>query len=72
MANGLKSVAQRDSTTTPVQALLMMNGSFSLGRATNWRIGVIQQAEDCDAAMNYAFLVTWGRVPTSDELAGRT
>ncbi len=33
MANGLKSVAVRNSTTTPTQALLMINGSYPLGRA---------------------------------------
>ena len=34
MANGLKSVAERDMTTTPIQALLMFNGPYCLERAS--------------------------------------
>ena len=69
MANGLKSVAGRDSTTTPVQALLMMNGSFSLGRAAKLadRLQKHEHA-DRDALLHHAFRLTWGRGPTNDEL----
>lgn len=69
MANGLKSVAGRGSTTTPVQALLMMNGSFALGRAAKLAERLQkQEAADCDALLRHAFRLTWGRRPTDDEL----
>ncbi len=69
MANGLKSVAQREATTTPLQALLLMNGSFTLEQAQAFGKRLQQQFDDLDAALQYAFRASWGRPPAAEELA---
>jgi hypothetical protein len=81
MANGLKSVPQRNRTTTPTQSLLMINGEFALQRgnklaerlpdsfaANGATIGAKSDATVADM-LNHAFRLTWGREPTEQELA---
>ncbi len=70
MANGLKSVAVRDATTTPLQALLLFNGEYALARARSMAKR-LSQTEDQDASelLQSAFLWTWGRSPSDDELS---
>jgi mono/diheme cytochrome c family protein len=69
-ANGLTSVAERTNTTTPTQALLMVNGGFTLACATKMaervRDGRFQSRAD---ALDYAFRLAWGREPTFVERA---
>lgn len=67
IANGLKSVGQRNSTTTPTQALMMINGSFTLERAQKMarRLGSLK---DDRQRVQRATLLAWGRSPTADEL----
>jgi cytochrome c553 len=62
MANGLKSVAERNSTTTPTQALMMINGDYPLARAkafakhlTGLKFGTTDQL------VQFAFHSTIGR-----------
>ena len=70
VANGLKSVAERNSTTTPTQSLMMINGDYTLGRAQKL---AEQLAKDDfatpDEMLRHAFRLTWGREPTESELA---
>ena len=69
MANGLKSVAQRDATTTPTQSLLLFNGQFGLARAHKMAEG-LKQGEQRTARqiLQQAYLWTWGRDPSDAEL----
>jgi hypothetical protein len=69
LANGLKSVSQRDTTTTPIQALLMINGDYALGRARKLaaRLGQRPDATPSDTLRD-AFRLAWGREPTTFEL----
>ena len=67
---GLKSVALRNTTTTPTQSLLMMNGDYSLGRAKKFAQRLQAQSfADTEARLRYAFRLAWGRVPNQRELA---
>lgn len=69
IANGLKSVAQRDTTTTPTQSLFMINGDYPLERAKKLserlRAGGWGEAQEL---LRQGFLLTWGRPPTAPEL----
>ncbi len=69
-ANGLTSVAVRDNTTTPTQALLMLNNNYVLGRsaALAERLLARESATPWDL-LSDAFRLTWGRAPTTNELA---
>ena len=66
-ANGLKSVGQRSSTTTPVQALMMINGDYTLGHARKMAARLGQLAGD-EQRVRSAIQWTWGRQPTAQEL----
>ncbi|RMF38729.1 MAG: DUF1549 domain-containing protein [Planctomycetota bacterium] len=68
MANGLHSVAVRDATTTPLQALLMINGSFALDQARHLAERLISEVGEEPAALaERAFFVAWGRLPSAAE-----
>ena len=70
MANGLKSVAVRDTTTTPMQALLLFNGNYALQRAEQMQRRILQAVgPDPVRVVQLACLSTWGREPTAEELA---
>ncbi|MEX0819377.1 MAG: PSD1 and planctomycete cytochrome C domain-containing protein, partial [Pirellulaceae bacterium] len=70
VANGLKSVAQRNRTTTPTQSLLMINGDYSLGRAKPFADELSKrQFASAEEMLQYAFRLAWGRPPTDSELA---
>jgi hypothetical protein len=69
VANGLKSVAQRDTTTTPIQSLLLINGQYVLGRAQRLGERLGQRDAVPSEALSYVFRLTWGREPSSSELA---
>jgi hypothetical protein len=68
MANGLQSVAQRNTTTTPTQSLLMLNGPFVLQRARQMarRLTPVS-SETFNETLRHAFRMAWGRIPTSWE-----
>ena len=81
VANGLKSVPERNRTTTPIQSLLMINGEFAIERGerlakrllraySSSDDAAIDTAADESAAtmLAYAFRMTWGREPTDAEL----
>jgi hypothetical protein len=69
MAGGLSSVSQRIGTTTPTQALLMINGDYVLARAK--KLGGRMRncgAETCAGSLTHGFRLAWGRYPTDAEL----
>jgi mono/diheme cytochrome c family protein len=70
MANGLKSVAVRDATTTPTQALLLFNGKYGLARAEKLaeRILAVHPKQPPAQLVEEACWWTWGRPPNLDEL----
>lgn len=69
-AAGLKSVATRNTTTTPTQSLLLFNGEYALGRARKLaeRLLTGEHARAADLVCD-AVLRAWGREPTEAELA---
>ncbi len=72
--DGFNSSAKRSVTTTPTQSLLMMNGAWSLGRATALarRVdGLVPTDSASDLRQEVASIawqLAYGRVPTNDEL----
>jgi hypothetical protein len=65
---GLKSVGQRDSTTTPTQALLMLNGDSCQQRSSQLAHRLQQHATNSPGErLEYAFRLAWGRTPTPSE-----
>ncbi len=69
-ANGLASVAKRNETTTPTQALIMVNSEYTLQLATKFG-GRLRKLEPkgVEVALSYGFRTAWGREPTPEELA---
>ncbi|MCU0712433.1 MAG: PSD1 and planctomycete cytochrome C domain-containing protein [Pirellula sp.] len=67
MANGLQSISVRDSTTTPMQSLTLLNNRFVLDRAKRMAISVREQSNSVDEAIDRMFLLTWGRPPDPSE-----
>lgn len=68
VANGLQSVAVRDTTTTPTQSLLLLNGKYALQRAKKLSDRLLAHSQDPQDVLYGAFLSTWGRGPTPGEL----
>ena len=68
-ADGLTSTSQRNTTTTPTQALMLINGAYTLDRAAKFaeRIRGVE-FENREAALDFAFRTVWGRSPTDAEL----
>ncbi|MBC8355681.1 MAG: PSD1 domain-containing protein [Planctomycetes bacterium] len=70
VANGLKSVSERNSTTTPTQSLMMINGDYTLGRAKKLAEQLAKDKSTAvDEMLQRAFRVAWGRMPTETELS---
>jgi hypothetical protein len=70
VANGLKSVAERNMTTTPLQSLMMINGDWILGRAKKFAERLKKQKLESSAeTVRHATRLAWGREPSSDELS---
>ena len=70
VSNGLKSVSQRNTTTTPTQSLLMINGDYTLARARKMAEQLqAQEFSTLAETLTYACRTTWGREPTESELA---
>ena len=76
MADGLKSVSERNVTTTPTQSLLMINGSYVLARAKAFaeRLQQAAKVEEATPAalLRRAFRMAWGRAPRDEELRRAT
>jgi hypothetical protein len=70
--NGLTSVAKRNETTTPIQALNLFNGDYVVGRAKKMAEAILADVETPDAAIALAFQRAWSRQPTDEERAGAT
>ncbi|MCA9048706.1 MAG: DUF1553 domain-containing protein, partial [Planctomycetaceae bacterium] len=69
--DGLNSTAKRNTTTTPVQALNLMNGDWVRKRTTSMTQRVMEQSpseEPTDLAVT-AFRLALGRTPEADELS---
>jgi hypothetical protein len=69
VAGGLKSVAQRNRTTTPIQSLLLINGDFAIERAAKLATRLIEREfATAEEMLMYAYRLMWGRAPSEDEL----
>lgn len=67
MANGLQSVSMRDSTTTPMQSLTLLNSRFVLDRAKRMAVTIKEQCGSADEMIDRAFLLTWAKTPDPSE-----
>ena len=68
--SGLKSVAVRNTTTTPTQSLLLINGKYSLARANQLTNRLLHASfSDTTSLITFAVRLTWGRDPTPAEIA---
>jgi hypothetical protein len=64
------SCARRIKTTTAPQALLLLNGDFTLERAQQWGTQLLaRHGKDERALVAQAYRAAWGRVATEDEVA---
>jgi len=66
---GFQSAANRNVTTTPTQALLMINSDYMLNMAEDLarRVKTEHKSHDQLARIDAAFRLAFGRVPTDDE-----
>jgi hypothetical protein len=72
VAGGLKSVSKRNNTTTPTQALMMINGEFTLERAKAFAKRCESEHDGDEARIRDAIRLAWGREPTKHELQAAT
>lgn len=70
VAKGLKSVPVRDTTTTPLQSLLLINGDYALQRARAMADRILRESEHAPLAamVERAVQLAWCRQPTADEM----
>ena len=67
-STGLKSIAVRNTTTTPTQSLLLINGPYALGRAEKMADRLLQEELAGTAGLvNHAICLAWGRRPRGEE-----
>jgi hypothetical protein len=68
--DGFISTPQRDESTTPAQALMLMNGEWSLGRAQALaeRIAGEMGSAPAELKVGRAYRLCLGRYPAPDEL----
>ena len=62
------SCARRMKTTTAPQALLLLNGDFTLQRARSWAAGLSRTQGDEQDLVALAYRTAWGRPATSEEV----
>ena len=68
--SGLKSVAVRNTTTTPTQSLLLINGKYTLARADYLADRLLNSSFTTIADLiRFAIQLTWGRTPSTAEIA---
>jgi hypothetical protein len=64
------SCARRARTTTAPQALLLLNGDFTLERARHWCARLrAESGSDDRALVTNAYRTVWGRPPAEEEIA---
>jgi cytochrome c553 len=69
LSGGLKSVAIRNTTTTPTQSLIMINGNYVLARAKKMAEELLQNGGvDAVSLVGEAVQRCWGRQPSEEEL----
>jgi mono/diheme cytochrome c family protein len=67
---GFLSTARRNVTTTPTQALLLINGPWPLARAKALAARLVREVPDGDRArVDRAYRVAFGRPPDDSEMA---
>src|SRR5262249_24234372 len=63
------SCSRRAQTTTPPQALLLLNGEFTLGRARRWASALLtHHGERLESLTADAYRAAWGRRATGEEI----
>lgn len=67
--DGSITTPQRDATVTPIQALLMINGSWTLDRAKAFAARLQKEAGDDEGRIELAYRLAFGRKPASAEQA---
>ncbi|MGE3822381.1 MAG: DUF1553 domain-containing protein, partial [Isosphaeraceae bacterium] len=65
--DGSITTPQRNATVTPVQALLMINGKWTLGRARALADRLRREADTDEARVDLAYRLAFGRPPESTE-----
>jgi hypothetical protein len=68
IANGLQSVAVRDTTTTPTQSLMLLNGKYALAQAKKLAERLLVDQSEPDQVLRNAFRWTWGREPSDADM----
>ncbi|HUP80484.1 MAG TPA: DUF1553 domain-containing protein, partial [Pirellula sp.] len=68
IANGLQSVSVRDTTTTPIQSLMLLNGKYALGQADKLAQKLLKEESEPEQTLRNAFRRTWGTEPNTTEL----
>jgi hypothetical protein len=73
MPQHFSSTSQRDTTTTPVQSLLLINSQYMLQRARAMAARLQKTNAKSDAELiDTAYRLALGRVPSADELSNAT
>jgi hypothetical protein len=62
------SCARRSQTTTAPQALLLLNGDFTLERAQHWCATLLADCDDDHALVTKAYRAALGRNPSEEEI----
>jgi hypothetical protein len=63
------SCARRSTTTTAPQALVLLNGDFTLERARRWAAELLARFPNDDRALvAHAYRAAWGRLATDEEI----
>jgi hypothetical protein len=70
--DGFASTAQRNVTTTPTQALLMLNGPFGLKRAKALAERIARDESDEGKRIGLAYRLCFGRMPDAKEAKAAT
>lgn len=65
---GFQSVAKRDSTTTALQSLLMVNGEWPLQRAHSMAANLLSKNLNPEALVSRAYELSYARPPSATEL----
>ncbi|MCY2976608.1 MAG: PSD1 and planctomycete cytochrome C domain-containing protein [Planctomycetota bacterium] len=68
IANGLQSVAVRDTTTTPTQSLMLLNGNYALAQAKKLAERLLAEQQEPEQVLRNAFRWTWGTEPTNADM----
>ncbi|MCC9607799.1 DUF1549 domain-containing protein [Blastopirellula sp. JC732] len=64
------SAATRNTTTTPTQSLLLINGDFPLQQATAMTAAIRKAGKSSEERIRAAYMLAYSRQPTTAELEG--